>query len=143
MPRKPRIKYGSEPSLSIHRGAFTDNKLVYVARANRQFRYARGRSNIGYIGTTKNGAWRIATSAAWRGSELLEEHGVKFLNFHVVTCTPVPGLKSWKKLERALLIRFCERFGEPPWSNEQGDGLRWKNEKAYFTESKLDEIIDG
>lgn len=138
-----RIKYRDEPSLTIHRIAFDEDKLVYLARANRMFNYDRGRSNIGYIGTTKNGAWRIASSAAHRGWTLMDEYGVQSLDFHVVTCTPVPGMRSWKKLERALLIRFCERYGRPPLANKQGGRLRWENELDYFSIRKLDEIIDG
>jgi len=138
-----RIKYRDEPSLTIHRTAYHEDKLVYVARANRKFRYPRGQSNIGYFGTTKNGAWRIASSAANSGWILFDTYGVKWLDFHVVTCTPVPGMRSWKKLERALLIRFCERFGSPPLANKQGARLRWKNERDYFSPEKLDKIIDG
>lgn len=96
MPKRPRIKYRSEPALSIYRGAYNDDKLVYIGRANRDFGYDRGRSNIGYIGTTKNGVWRIAASAAHRGWTLFDEYGIKSLDFHVVTSTPIPGLKSWK-----------------------------------------------
>jgi hypothetical protein len=138
-----RIRYSSEPSLTIHRDAFYDDKLVYLARANRKFSYVWGKSNVGYIGTTKNGAWRIASSAAHRGWTLFDERGVKSLDFHVVTCTPIPGMKSWKKLERALLIRFCERYGDIPWANKQGLGLDWENELDYFSIRQLDDIIDG
>jgi hypothetical protein len=137
------ISYSSEPSLSIHRVAFDAEKLVYIARANHEFSYKRGRSDIGYIGTTKDGVWRIAASAADRGEMLLEMHGVRSLDFHVVTCTPIPGLKSWRKLERALLIRFCERFGELPKANKIGHGMHWTNERDYFSVDRLDTVLDG
>ena len=143
MPRKLPVKFGKEPSFIINRTAFRDNKLVYIARANKKLRYRLGRSRIAYIGTTRKGARRIASSAASKGEALLYQHGIKHLELHVVVCGKVQGVKTWKKLERALLIRFRERFGQVPRANKTGKKAHWRNEKKYFTEAKLDKVIDG
>jgi hypothetical protein len=59
----------------INRIAFKDNKFVYVARANKKIKYPWGRSCIAYIGTTKKGARRIASSAVWKGADILFNMG--------------------------------------------------------------------
>ena len=142
MPKKQPIRFHSHPSLVIHRTAFRDNKLVYVARANKRLRYPWGRSRIAYIGTTKKGARRVASSAAWKGESLLYEYGIRQLDFHIVTCGKVQSVETWRKLERALLIRFRERYGDVPRANKAGKKARWKDELRYFSQDKLDKIIE-
>ena len=124
MPRRLKVKWQRKPAIIINRTAFHDNKLVYVARTNKMNRYPWGRSRIAYIGTTKKGARRIASSAAVRGEDLLYEYGIKHLEFNVVTCGKVPGVETWRKLERALLIRFKERYGAIPKANKTGTKMR-------------------
>ena len=116
---KLRIKYRDRPAVVVHRAAFKDKKLVYVGRANKQYRYPWGRSRIVYIGTTKTGARRIASSAAKKGEDLLFEHGIKAVEFSVVTCGRLQSVATWKKLERALLIKFREKYGAVPRGNVQ------------------------
>ena len=115
-----RIKYRDRPAVVVHRAAFKESKLVYVGRANRPYRYASGRSRIVYIGTTKKGARRVASSAARKGVDLLFEHGIKEVEFSVVTCSKLRAVATWRKLERALLIKFREKYGEVPRGNVQG-----------------------
>jgi hypothetical protein len=143
MSRRLLVNFRRQPAIVINRIAFKDDKLVYIARANKEFRYPWGRSRIAYIGTTKKGAKRIASSAVWKGADLLFEYGIKHLELHVVVCSKVPGLETWKKLERALIIRFREKYGRVPKANNLGQLLRWKNEERYFSNRKLDKIIDG
>jgi hypothetical protein len=143
MPRKLPVKFGRDPALTINRTAFRNDKLVYVARANKKLLYPWGRSRIAYIGTTKKGARRIASSAVWKGEDLLYQFGIKHLELHIVTCGKVQSVETWKKLERALLIRFRERFGEVPQANKSGAKTHWHDEKKYFSEAKLDKVIDG
>ncbi len=142
MPRKLKIKRQRSPAIVINRTAFRDNKLVYLARTNNPNRYPWGRSKIAYIGTTKKGARRIASSAAVRGEDLLEEYGIKHLEFFVVTCGKVPGVETWRKLERALLIKFREKYGSIPRANKNGTKIRWKDEQKYFRPEKLDRILE-
>lgn len=142
MPKKLSVKYRRPAAIIINRIAFRDKKLVYVASANKKLRYPWGRSRIAYIGTTKKGVRRIASSAAWKGADLLFDYGVKHLELIVVVCGKVSGVGTWKKLERALIIRFREKFGSPPRANNTGKKMHWRDEKHYFTEKKLDKVIE-
>jgi len=77
-----RVKATKSPALTISRIALHADQLVYVAQANRAIRYPNGeRSAIAYIGTTKNGIARIASSAAWKARDILSRHGVNHLEF--------------------------------------------------------------
>ncbi len=141
MARKLRIKFRLEPVISITRRAFEKKKLVYLARANRRLKYPWGKSRIVYIGTTEVGAGRIASSAVWKGADLLFDRGVKHLDLHVVACRRIQNVESWKKLEKALLIKFRERFGAVPRANTRGKFMHWDDEKNYFADKKLEEVI--
>ncbi|MGH7217192.1 MAG: hypothetical protein ACREIG_08155 [Nitrospiraceae bacterium] len=143
MPKKLSVNFRRPAALIINRVAFRDKKLVYVARANKKFRYPWGRSRIVYFGTTKKGARRIAWSAAGKGADVLFNHGVKHLELIVVVCGKTQGIETWKKLERALIIRFREKLGAPPKANATGRNMRWRDERNYFSDKKLDKIIDG
>ncbi len=140
---KLRIKFKGEPVISITRKAFRETKLVYIARANKPRKYPWGKSRIVYIGTTKTGAGRMASSAVWKGEDLLFDHGIKHLDFYVITCARRRNVASWRKLEKALLIKFRETFGSVPRANTVGKGMRWDDEKEYFSDDRLDEVIEG
>lgn len=58
--------------------------------------------------------------------------------------TPVgPGrVKTWMKLERALLLKFRERYGEIPKFNSQGRNMRWTDEQEYFSVNRIANIIE-
>lgn len=135
------IKLPTNYAISINRNATSNDKLVYVAVSNKHIKYPNGSSKIVYIGTTKNGAYRIAISAAQRAYDKLYDHGTNSLFFYVVTCTPRNGVKTWHKLERALLIRFREIFDSPPQLNLHGIKMKWTNERDLFTLSRLDAVI--
>src|SRR6266513_1658430 len=115
-----KVKPQTWPAVTITRAALHHNRLVYIAKANKRITYQHGKSRIAYIGTTKNGVYRIANSAAWKAQSLLNEHGIWQLEFFVVTCSGYKAVKTWRKLERALLIRFRERLGSVPSGNNQG-----------------------
>src|SRR5258706_15122411 len=102
MARKLSIKKSKKVALTISRSAIRANKLVYIAKAGKKLKYDLGRSHIAYIGTTKKGANRIASSAAKKAHELLTMHGIKHLDFFVVRSGRRRNVESWKKLERAL-----------------------------------------
>jgi len=142
MSKKLSVKYRRTPALILNRVAFRDQKLTYIGRANKKIPYSYGKSRIAYIGTTQNGAGRIASSAVWKGADLLAEHGIKHLEFFVVVCGRLQAVETWKKLERALIIRFREIYGSPPKANSTGNKMRWRDERKYFTYKKLDKIID-
>jgi hypothetical protein len=94
MAGKLRVKLQSTAAVTITRTALYADRLVYIAVANKRIRYNHDKSCIVYIGTTKNGVFRIAESGAWKATELLNEHGVKQLDFHIVTCSARQKVKS-------------------------------------------------
>jgi hypothetical protein len=128
-------------ALTVTRFAVRADHLVYVAVANKSVSYLQGKSRILYIGTTKNGIDRIASSAAARARGMLRLHGVKSVEFFVFTCRARQNVKMWRKLERALLLTFKELYGEPPRFNTQGKNMVWVDEDEYFAIGRLRTII--
>jgi hypothetical protein len=114
---------------------------VYIAVANKKLKYPHGVSRIAYIGTTKAGASRIASSAASRAPELFALHGVNELSFFVVTCAARQKVKTWHKLEVGLILTFKHMYGEPPKCNKKGKNQEWKDEREYFTRDRLESVI--
>jgi len=114
---------------------------VYIAVANKKLSYPHGSSRIVYIGTTKAGASRIASSAAYRASQLLALHGVSELSFFVITCASRKAVKTWHKLEVGLILTFKHMYGEPPKCNTKGKNQKWKDELEYFTRNRLETVI--
>lgn len=74
-----RVSLQREPAMVVNKEAIGKDKLVYLVVADKKIKYPTGRSRIVYIGNTKNGANRIAQSAATRADEILGIHGVKKL----------------------------------------------------------------
>jgi hypothetical protein len=140
--RKLPIKMSSHPAVIIHRRANTNKRLVYVAVANKAHKYPFGRSHIVYIGSTKKGAARVAASAAAKARELLTGFGVKELRFFTVSCRRRAHVKTWMKLERGLLLRFREIFGNVPIGNKQGRKIKPTDERRYFTSRRLEAVLE-
>lgn len=143
MVRRLTIRTAPSPVTIISRAALHERRLVYVACANKLFRYERGRSRIVYIGTTKNGIDRIAASAARTAKRFLNHHGVKSLECFVVTCRRRPGVCTWKKLERSLLLAFKDVFGQVPVGNTQGKNAFWDDELSYFKLKRLRAVVSS
>jgi hypothetical protein len=141
MKKKLHIKSRLGKAITITRDAFKAERLVYIGCANKKIKYSLDRSRIAYIGTTKKGAQRVAASAVWKGADVLFEHGINYLEFHIVTCTKRQNVETWKKLETALIIRFRELFGDPPRGNDKGKKKKWTDEQQYFTQSALDAVL--
>lgn len=139
--RKIHPRCLNDPAITITRAAYAVSELVYIGQANKRLRYHRGESRIAYIGTTKNGAWRVANSAVWRASEVLTRHGIHTLKFYIIAAPRRGRQATYRKLERALLLRFLERFGSVPLANKQGHKLRWRDEYDFFTPGSIDTII--
>lgn len=142
MATRLKIKLNTKAAITITRTAIQTDKLVYVARSNKPFRYRYGKSRIVYIGTTKAGVHRIAASAARKAGETLGKYGVKHLDFHVITCKGKQNVQTWWFLERALLLTFRERFGDIPHCNAQGMKIQWNDERKYFRDDQLREVIN-
>jgi len=142
MPAKLGAKPRNSPALVVTREAVRAEKLVYVARASKSIKYPLKKSAIAYIGTTKNGVDRISGSAANKARDLLEHHGVQKLSFFIVTCRPEKNVESWKYLERALIIRFRETYGDIPKGNDTFKKAPRGKEFQYFTADSLDKVLD-
>lgn len=142
MAKRLTVSISSKPAVVIHRRANVARRLVYIAVANKLHRYRHGRSSILYIGSTKKGASRVAASAAAKARDLLNAHGVKELQFYTVRCAARQNVKTWMKLERGLLLRFRERFGDVPVGNTHGKRMKWTDEPSFFTRGRLDAVLD-
>lgn len=132
----------NKPAVTITRTATKNDKLVYVGLANRMIQYTKGSSRIVYIGTTGEGASRIAASAAHKAGALLGNHGITHLEFYVVTSSIKNGVQTWKSLERGLLITFREMFGAAPLENKTGQGMKWREDDNLFSRPRLKTVIE-
>lgn len=139
--RKLNISLKSKAVLTVNRFPLNSERLVYVLVANRQLRYRHGRSSIAYIGTTKKGLSRIAESAAFHADEILNLRGVTNVTAKILTCKSRPNVKTWRKLERAMLLTFREVYGEIPDQNHQGEKIKQTDEFKYFNQSAIRKII--
>ncbi len=129
-------------AIQVTRVSIKDKKLVYVILANKLQRYPLRRSKIAYIGTTQKGISRIAQSVAARAENVLSLHGVREFTVHVITCSPRPNVKTWEKLERALLIVFRQRYGALPKCNTQGKNMKERDEFKYFRRDRLEQVLE-
>lgn len=142
MAQRLRVSLKPKSALTMRRVALDHERLVYVICADRKLKYESGYSQIAYIGTTRNGISRVAASAAYRSWDVLWSRGVHSLDVRIVTCRPRQGFKSWVKLERALILAFREKFGEPPMCNVQGRAMKLGDEFERFSLRRLSRIID-
>jgi hypothetical protein len=144
MKRRLTISLKRDDAITVNRVSIGRQKLAYVICADKKLRYGKKRSRIAYIGTTKNGIDRFAQSAASRSDEVFGLHGVERFTVHVVTCTPRQKVKSWHKLERALLLAFKDAFGEVPRCNTHGKhkNYSWRDEKKLFSINRLKTVIE-
>lgn len=136
------IQTSSLPAVTVSRPALKAKELVYIAVANKPIKYSNGKSRIVYIGTTAAGVDRIAVSAANKAGMLLGHHGITSLEFFVVTSSSKSGTKTWRKLERGLLLAFKDVYGEPPTCNTAGKRMKWTDETDYFSNYRLTSIIE-
>ena len=142
MAKRSRISLKKTHALELTRIATNAQKLVYVLVASKKLEYQNGRSAIAYIGTTKKGVGRIAGSAAARAQEILEIFGVKTITARILTCKPRHHVKTWLKLERAMLIVFREQYGTIPKCNTQGKNMKATDEFDYFARSAVFKMVE-
>src|SRR5436309_3760037 len=107
--------------LTVQRSRRWKRRMVYLLIANKPYRYRSGRrSRIIYIGTTRKGAHRPATSAVDKANEAFGElRGVKEINVHIASCRGRKALRTWEHLESALLASFRELHWELPKYNKR------------------------
>src|SRR5208283_4910309 len=84
----------------------------------------------------------VPTRNSEEPEKVLQLRGVNKFQVRIVTCTPRKHIKSWRKLERALLLQFKKMLGEVPRCNVQGKGMRWTNESDFFRLNRQSDVID-
>jgi hypothetical protein len=140
MAKRLTISLKPKYAMQVNRVSIGKKKLVYLIAVKKPLRYPRGRSRIAYIGTTKKGVARIAQSVAARAGTVLTLFGVREFIVRIVTCPPRPNVKTWDKLETALLITFRAMYGSLPKCNTKpkraGDVL------DYFKRERLEGILE-
>lgn len=151
MSRRRNVNQILDPVLTIHVSATSFKRLVYLLVANRPVRYGKANSRIVYIGTTAKGVLRVARSASIRIQQANDQHllrGLRRLDAYVVWARTKrgpqtkKGNKLWHILERALLLRFCELYGERPRMNGTGHRMRVTGEFDVFRQKTIDRIIN-
>jgi hypothetical protein len=142
-PALPRLKVVLQQgeAMRITRVAMRANKLVYVIVADRKVRYPLGSSGIVYVGTTKKGVSRVAQSAAYWTEDVLALRGVRAFRVRILTCPPRQKVKTWRLLERALLVGFRALYGRVPRYNSQGRRMRLRDESRFFSYQRVKEIL--
>jgi len=139
-----KVHVGSKPAMTVHRRILTKDRIVYLLVGKKSFKYKGGRSRIAYIGTSKRGARRIASSAAHRADEVFSRWGSRQMDVFIASCEARPGLKSWKYLERALLANFLAQYQELPFCNKQGKKYKFDEKpKKMFKLKALYGVLMG
>jgi hypothetical protein len=137
-----RVKKIADPVLKVERTALKAKRLDYLLVANRPLRYGKQFSRIVYVGTTTHGLRRIASSAASRAEEALKLPGVTRVEAFVLHCNPRRHVKTWRVLERGILLAFREAFANHvPKLNIQGKRIREKGEFKIYSRSALIRIV--
>ena len=142
MPKRIKLSLKRDHAIAATRVSIGKAKLVYVLIADKRLRYPTGQSRIAYIGTTKKGAARIAQSVAARAEAILGIRGVRSFHARVITCRPRRNVKTWMKLERALLVLFREIYGEVPECNSHGSKMKQRDVFRIFSKSGVKSVLE-
>jgi len=57
-------------------------------------------------------------------------------------CTPRRRVRTWHKLERALLLQFRDLFGRVPICNTHGQQMVETDEFYYFARARVTDVIE-
>lgn len=140
--RRLRLSLKRDEALRATRVSVGKNKLVYVLLADKKLRYPKGKTRVAYIGTTKKGMSRIAQSVSTRAEDILSIRGVRQFHARIITCPPRQRVKTWHKLERALLMQFRIIYGDVPYCNSHGTRMKETDEFEYFRRSAVVDVIE-
>lgn len=140
--RRLAVMLERDDAMTLTRVAVGADRLVYVLVADKRIEYELGKSRVVYIGTTRKGASRLASSAAERADEILGMHGVRSFRVRVLTCRSRQRVRTWHKLERALLLAFREKYGEVPFCNSHGVNMEITDEFRYFARLRIEDLLD-
>jgi hypothetical protein len=137
-----KVHLASKPAMTVYRRILTKDRIVYLLVGKKPFRYRGGKSRIAYIGTSKRGVKRVASSAAHRADEVFSKWGSREMDVFIASSEAKPGLKSWKYLERALLAHFLARYQELPFCNKHGKKYKFDEKlQRFFKYRKLYDIL--
>jgi hypothetical protein len=140
--RRLQVRVSRDPVMRVERQSIAARKLVYVILADKRLSYPSGRSRIVYVGTTKRGLNRITASVATRAPEVLGLRGVRSFSVHVLTTRGRQRVRTWHKLERAMLLVFKEEFGSVPFCNSHGSRFVETDEFRYFRRQRILRVIE-
>lgn len=143
MAKRLTVNLKPRHAMQVTRVSIGRKKLVYVIVAKRGLKYRWGKSKVAYIGTTKKGMARIAQSVAARAQDVLGLRGVREFTVRIVTCPPRPNVKTWEKLERALLLVFRHKYGDLPKCNTAGKNMKQRDEFRYFKRERLEKLLEA
>ena len=136
--RKVHLGLSKQPVMTLGRKALWADRCVYILVTNKRVKYQNGKSRVVYIGTTKRGARRVASSLAHRAEEALERRGFRAVDAHLLTYTGRTGKQNlWKKLERAALVMFRTEYGSIPILNRVGKHFWPGSEFDHFSKWTL------
>jgi hypothetical protein len=141
-PKRIKLSLKRDPAIQATRVSIGRLKLVYVLIADKRLKYPMGKSRIAYIGTTKKGAARIAQSVAGRAQAIFRLRGVHSFHARVITCRPRRNVKTWIKLERALLVAFKKQYGDVPECNTHGVKMKERDVFRIFSRAGVKSIIE-
>ena len=60
----------------------------------------------------------------------------------IITCKPRQRVKTWRLLERAMLLEFRAMYGEVPAANTHGKRIREQHEFKVLARSRVRKILD-
>jgi len=141
MSRRLNITCSKDPVMTVMRRAVKSRRLVYLICTPKPQSYANGNSRVVYIGTTGVGVRRVASSMAHKSIDFLSHWGVRWLEVYTVTCPPRPGIQSWRRLERDLLITFNLVHGRVPLGNTSGKNLTPDRLSGLFQYRRLLKVL--
>jgi hypothetical protein len=84
----------------------------------------------------------MASSIAHKAVDFLKAWGVKTLDVYLVECPPRPGLRSWLRLERDLLIAFKIEYGSIPLANKAGKNFVPDKLSGLFQYRRLVNVLN-
>lgn len=128
--------------MEVTRVSIGDDRLVYAMVADKKLSYPRGRSRVAYIGTTKNGIFRITSSVAERANTILKMPGVESFEIRIITCHRRKHVKMWYRLEQACLVMFRDICGAPPKCNSQNAGKNAGTVFDFFARSRVRRVLE-
>jgi hypothetical protein len=141
--RSLNVRCTKKSLLTVLRSSRWKQRMVYILAANKSYKYKSGeRSHIIYIGTTGKGAHRPATSAVDKASEAFKDlRGVKEIRVHIASCRGRKAMRTWEKLESALLATFRQLHFDLPIYNKKKGADKRVGDIRHFRHKALEKVI--